>query len=93
MKSVFSELVESDVVGQVLEGGRSQREGQSQRMTSLETKEDRRDMHESHGPLQRQSMVCLHAWCACWAMHHHSVGPATLNSHTPALLEVGLTRG
>ena len=63
---MFSEPAESDVVGQVLEGGGSQRVGQSQRTTSLETEEDRRDMPEAHGPLQRQSMACLHARCACW---------------------------
>lgn len=38
--------------------GWSQREGQSQWLTSLERKEDGRDKYEAHGP--------LHACCACW---------------------------
>lgn len=72
-------------MGQVLEGGGSQREGHSQRTTSLETKEDRRFMHEAHGSLQRQSMVCL-LGCVCATI---SVGPSTLNSHTPSFVGGG----
>lgn len=64
-RGVLTELIESDAVGPVLEGGGSQREGQRQRMTSLETKEDRKDMREAHGPLQRQSKACSNARCAC----------------------------
>lgn len=65
-RGVFAEFIESDVVGPVLEEGGSQREGQRQRVTCLETKEDRKDIHEARGPLQRQSRACLHAPCVCW---------------------------